>query len=121
MVADCRSTWKRLTRGLLIPDSTGRAGCCTGGDLSPYRRDEVALFGELKLVVRLKVDPKLRRGTEMSGKPQRGINGNALLSVDDLVDTSRWNLQVTGKPVLTDAKRFHEFLKENLSRMNWRM
>jgi hypothetical protein len=49
------------------------------------RGAEPVLF-DLQVVAGLQVQPEPLGGAEIPGQPQRGVRGNAVLAVDDLVD-----------------------------------
>ena len=62
------------------------------GDM--HRRDRsdllrCAILGEVQVVVRLQVEPELRRRAEVLSEAQRRISRDTTLSVHDFVDASR--------------------------------
>jgi hypothetical protein len=92
------------------------SGGAKGLDAVQLRR-EVPSLGP-KFVVSLQVHPELRRCSEVSSQPHRGVRSDATLSVDDLVDPAGWHPDRHGELVLRDAKALDEVLQENLTRVN---
>lgn len=72
---------------------------------------------DIEVVLYLEVQPELLGRAEEARQPQGGIGRDRSLPMDDFVDPARWNADLLGEPVLTDAHGQQEFLEENLSRM----
>ena len=66
----------------------------------------------IKIVIHLQSQPELRRHLKIPCQSQCGISGNGTFSMDNLVDTTRRNMNIFGQPVLADffgpQKLFHE-------------
>ena len=73
---------------------------------------------EAEVVIALQVEPEFGRRPEIFGQPQRRVGGNPALSPHDLADPGNIHIEVAGKPVLAEAERLHELLKQNLARRN---
>src|SRR5690242_12266541 len=73
------------------------------------------LFGTLKVVVRLEVDPKLRTGAEVAAEPQRRIGTDASHAVDNRVEPVAWHMQRHGKRVNGHAERLQKLFVQDLA------
>src|SRR3954469_12311036 len=74
----------------------------------------------LQIVMRLQVQPELRRHLKIPAETQRSVRSDSSLAFDDLVDPTRRNSDVFGKTILRDAHRFEKFLFQNLTRRDVR-
>ena len=68
----------------------------------------------------LQVDPDIRRGAEIATKAQGRIGGDAALLVGDIVHACWRHTDRTGERVAGQLQRKHEFLAQNLARVNRR-
>jgi hypothetical protein len=73
--------------------------------------------GGLGIVVGLDAGPELHRVTEIAGKAQRCVGADAALPPAYLVDAHDRDVDVMGKPVLADVKRFQEFFQKYFAGM----
>jgi len=80
-------------------------------------RTETVLF-QLEVIASLEIHPELLSHTEIPRQAKSRIRSDRPLAVHDLVDASRWHVDVLGKAVLADSHRLEELLQENLTRMN---
>jgi hypothetical protein len=72
-----------------------------------------------QIVEHLEVEPELRGGVERLREQPRGGRRDAALSIDDLVDVSRRDAEVGGKPSLGDGERLEEVLEQDLAGVRW--
>lgn len=78
------------------------------------------IFGNIKIAIHLKAELEGRGISEIGGKAESRIRRDAPLSMNDLINPARRDTEVSTELVLTDAHGFEEFLKQNLSGMNWK-
>ena len=74
------------------------------------------LLFPLQIIMRLQVEPELRRHLEVAPQAQGGVGGDRALTLDDLVDAARWNANVQGEPVLANAHRLEKLLGQDFTR-----
>lgn len=61
--------------------------------MGPDTAENLRSFGilhQFEIVVRLEVDPKLRRGSEVAGQAQCRVCGDRAPAADDVVDSGHW-------------------------------
>lgn len=73
--------------------------------------------GFAEVVHQLEVHPKFGAVAEIFGEAQRRVGRYGTLTVDDLINASRWDAKIRREPVLTDGKRGHELFEEHLARV----
>ena len=71
----------------------------------------------IKIVIHLQSQPELRRHLKIPCQSQCGISGNGTFSMDNLVDTTRRNMDVFGQSVLADFFRLQKLFHEDFSRV----
>ena len=76
----------------------------------------VALDFEIK--AGLKVEPESLGGPEIPSQAECGVSCHPPSSMNDLVDSSRRNTDVSSQSVLRDPQGFEEFCREDLARMD---
>jgi hypothetical protein len=109
--------------------SSGRRGSWSGrsrltrsrkdGDFLPQPIAEPVPF-DLQVVSRLQVQPEPLRGAEEARKTKCRVCRDGALSMDDLVDASRRNVDLVGKPILRQPQGTEELFQEHFPRMNRR-
>lgn len=68
-------------------------------------------------MVRLKIDPELRRSAESLSQEPSGVGRNTTLAPNQLVHPLNRNADVLSESNLRHPQRFQEFLEKNLPRM----
>ncbi len=68
--------------------------------------------------MRLKIQPKLFRRSEVASKPKRGVSCNGTGPVNNFVNPTRRDANVLGQTILREFERLKEVIQEHLARMN---
>ena len=76
------------------------------------------ILGHFQIAARLQVHPKCRAVLEVTGEAQRRVRRDPAPLVDDVRDARHRDAEVQPHPVHAQAERSHEFLAENLARMD---
>ena len=71
----------------------------------------------IKIVIHLQSQPELRRHLKIPCQSQCCVSGNGTFSMDNLVDTTRRNMDIFGQPVLADFFRLQKLFHEDFSRV----
>jgi hypothetical protein len=72
----------------------------------------------LEIISSLEVHPELLGHSKVAGETESRVGSDSALSVYDLVDPSRRDIDVLGQTVLTYPHRAEKFLEENLTRVD---
>src|SRR5690606_37590042 len=75
------------------------------------------IFCNLQFELGLQIEPELWLHTEVPPQTKGCIRGNPPLTVNDLVDPTRWHSDRHCELVLRDAEPLKEVLHQNLSRV----
>jgi len=98
----------------------GVSGGAAGQHIALDPRTE-RLFGDLKIIRRLKDHPVLRGSSEITGQPHGRVGGNRPLAVDNGADAVHRNAQITRKLVETDL-HIAKVFEQDLSGVNgWKL
>ena len=76
------------------------------------------IFGHFQVLARLQVHPKCRAVLEVTREAQSRVRRDPAPLVDDVSDARHRDAEVQTHPVHAQAERLHEFLAENLARMD---
>ena len=71
----------------------------------------------IKIVIHLQSQPELRRHLKIPCQSQCCVSGNGTFSMDNLVDTTRRNMDIFGQSVLADFFRLQKLFHEDFSRV----
>ena len=71
----------------------------------------------IKIVIHLQSQPELRRHLKIPCQSQCCVSGNGTFSMDNLVDTTRRNMNIFGQSVLADFFRLQKLFHEDFSRV----
>src|SRR5258708_14052586 len=94
-----------------------RASCRKRTNFS-YKSPRQPVSRDLKIVMALEIEPKLRLHVEKSPQAQRGVGRNGTSAMDNFVDAPRRNASGMRQPILGNAHGNQKFLAQNLARMN---
>ncbi|HUO28354.1 MAG TPA: hypothetical protein VMU80_03980 [Bryobacteraceae bacterium] len=72
---------------------------------SPFDIRSFGLFRHPRFIMDLKIQPKLRRCSQVAREAQIGVGGNSAAAADDFVEASRIDCQVPGKFVDAHVER----------------
>ncbi len=78
------------------------------------------LLSNLKVVMRLKVDPELRRHSKETTEPESRICRDGTLAMHNFIDAPRRHANVCSQSVLADIHRLQKFVRQNLTWMDGR-
>src|SRR5450759_705596 len=76
-------------------------------------------FGHPQLVVRLEIEPDLRRSPEVLAEPKRRVGRDGTRAVDDATDPVRRHRQRAGEGVDAQPQGPHELLHQDLPGRDW--
>jgi hypothetical protein len=68
------------------------------------------ILRQFKIVVRLEVDPKLRRGSEVASQAQRRVRGDRAAAADNVVDSRHWYEEFGRQSIGGQSRWFQEVL-----------
>jgi hypothetical protein len=71
--------------------------------------------GFFQVVVSLQSHPELFRCAQGTGKSESGICCDGMITVDDFVDASRWDVHGTSEAILADAHWIKKLFKQDLT------
>lgn len=74
----------------------------------------------VQIVLNLQVHPKLRRHGKVARQPQRGVSRDAAASIRDFSHAAYRHVQLAGEFADAQIERCHQFLPQNLARMDGR-
>lgn len=121
---------EQIVRGAIVSNPRRREGIAMPGPSPrPFSRrlctrrnphDDVVEFGvrDAKIVVRLQIDPELRRGLEVPAKPQRGVGSDAALTATDFLDPVARHTQGPGEFPRCQLVLGHEVVPEDFPGMD---
>lgn len=99
--------------------TSGSLSCCGRRAGTDSRQDcFVSIFGELPVVVRLKVEPDLCGPCEVAGKADGGVRGEGAAAFHDFVDAARRNADVLCQAVFGKSQWDEEILAEDFTGVN---
>ena len=107
----------RLSSHRYEPHSKGLSGSGKPPHALP-NRGSVVPFGNLKLVMRLEIEPERPGYAEGSLKSERGVSRDAAPSAHDVADAVLWNAKCLRQAVGTEFVRLHEILTEGHARVD---
>lgn len=84
----------------------------------PFKRLSDSAPSDLKVILRLKIQPKLRGSTEVPRQSQGHLRRNRSATAHDLIDRRGRHPQLFSQPVRAQLERLHEIVKQNVARMH---
>ena len=83
----------------------------------PLKRLADSPVRDFQIVLRLQIEPELRRGAEVPRQPQGHLSRYGTSSADDFVNGRRRHAELLREPVSTQLQRLHEIVEQDIARM----